>query len=102
MAGERIPVRFMAVCGGSATRYLQPIDAEAAAPELLNHDEVESRFRWLVDSHQEMKQIAVFWETTSSMIACEAIKDSHRPRELIWLHRGVAEHIGQRTRQVGK
>lgn len=100
MTGERIAVRFVEVCGSTPTPNLQLIGADATSPDLMNFEEIEQKFRQLAESSEHTRQIAVFWDATSSIIACEAIKDSHRPRELIWLHRGLAEHMGQHEPKV--
>lgn len=102
MAGERISVRFMAITGDRLAPCFQLIDDGGVLPESLNCEEIERRFRLLVESNEQIRQVAVFWEATSCIIACEAIKESHRPRELVWLHRGLAEHINQRIPSMGE
>lgn len=89
---EFIRARFVEVCQHDGMPAFRAIESEPEAHEFRFTFEVEQKFRSLVDSNSQMKQVVVFWENTSTLIACEATRDSHRPRELIWLHRGIVEH----------
>ncbi len=93
MGGERIPVRFVEICSDSSLPILRLIDTEVVSPDVFNVEEIEHKFRVLVESHCDVKQFGVFWETPSVLIACEAVRDSHLPRQLCWLHRGLAERL---------
>lgn len=93
--GEPIKVRFIEICNDHGLPTFRVIESAT----ISFYEEIECKFKSLVESNQQLKQIAVFWEIASMMLACEATRDSHRPRELICLHRGMVEYDARHDAQ---
>jgi hypothetical protein len=91
--GAPMLVKFVEICNDHELPAFQVIETAT----ISYFAEIECKFKSLVDSNKQLKQIAVYWDVASMMIAYEAVRDSHRPRELICLHRGMVE---QKATQV--
>ena len=95
MVREVINVKFLEIVKDSDFPQFRMLSIETEGMETA--DDIEQRFRELVESNPALRQIAVFWESPSCLLACEATRDSHRPRELLWLHRGLIMHLENRS-----